>query len=245
MRYFIEFAYNGTQYHGWQLQPNASTVQQTLTHAISTLLRQPIELVGAGRTDAGVHAKQMFAHFDWNEKIDSDALTLKMNSFLPADIVVYRFITVSDEAHARFDATARTYEYHVHLFKDAFAHPLSYYHHKKLDIDLMNEAAKILYEYEDFECFSKAHTDVFTFNCDVFHAEWKATSPNQLVFTISANRFLRNMVRAIVGTLINVGLHKASIEDFRAIIESKDRGKAGFSVPGHGLFLTQVSYPYL
>ncbi len=245
MRYFIEFAYNGTHYHGWQLQPNAPTVQQTLTNALSTLLRQPIELVGAGRTDAGVHAKQMFAHFDWEEQIDSAVLTLKLNSFLPPDIVVYQFMKVADDAHARFDATARTYEYHIHLFKDAFIHPLSYYHHKKLDVDLMNQAAKILFEYNDFECFSKTHTDVFTFNCDVFEAEWKWISDHNIVFTISANRFLRNMVRAIVGTLINVGLHKVTLDDFRTIIESKNRGKAGFSVPGNGLFLTKVSYPYL
>ncbi|WP_158962734.1 tRNA pseudouridine(38-40) synthase TruA [Myroides fluvii] len=245
MRYFIEFAYNGTAYHGWQLQPNARTVQQTLTEAISTLLRQPIELVGAGRTDAGVHAKQMFAHFDYDLPFDSSTLIQKMNSFLPPDIVVYQFHSVTEEAHARFDATYRTYEYHMHLFKDAFAHPLSYYHHRPLDIALMNQAAQILFEYEDFECFSKTHTDVFTFNCTIYKAEWAFIDNNQLIFTVSANRFLRNMVRAIVGTLINVGLHKITLDDFRTIIESKDRGQAGFSVPGKGLFLTKVGYPYL
>lgn len=245
MKYFLEFAYNGTLYHGWQLQPNTKTVQETLTTAISTLLRAPIELVGAGRTDAGVHAKQMFAHFNFDLPFDKDALVQKMNSFLPVDIVVFAIHEVSKDAHARFDATARTYEYHMHLYKDAFCNNLSYYHFRPLDVERMNEAANILFEYEDFECFSKTHTDVFTFNCTIYKAEWIKKNDNELIFTISANRFLRNMVRAIVGTLINVGLGKLSLDDFRQIIESKDRGQAGFSVPGKGLFLTKVSYPYL
>lgn len=245
MRYFLEFAYNGTHYHGWQLQPNTKTVQETLTHAISTLLRTPIELVGAGRTDAGVHAKQMYAHFDFDEPFEKATLVQKMNSFLPEDIVVFDIHTVAEEAHARFDATARTYEYHMHLFKDAFCNDLSFYHFRPLNVGLMNEAAKILFEYEDFECFSKTHTDVFTFNCTIYKAEWEVKDNNKLVFTVSANRFLRNMVRAIVGTLINVGLEKITLDDFRKIIESKNRGNAGFSVPGKGLFLTKVSYPYL
>lgn len=245
LRYFLEFAYNGTHYHGWQLQPNATTVQETLTNAISTLLRQPIELVGAGRTDAGVHAKQMYAHFDYEQAIDIPVLVQKMNSFLPIDIVVYNIHPVDTEAHARFDATARTYEYHIHLFKDAFCDDLSFYHFKPLNVELMNEAAKILFEYEDFECFSKTHTDVFTFNCTIYAAHWELKENNKLIFTISANRFLRNMVRAIVGTLISVGLEKINLAEFRKIIESKNRGKAGFSVPGKGLFLTKVTYPYL
>ncbi|MEK6452063.1 MULTISPECIES: tRNA pseudouridine(38-40) synthase TruA [unclassified Myroides] len=245
MRYFLEFAYNGTHYHGWQLQPNTKTVQETLTHAISTLLRTPIELVGAGRTDAGVHAKQMYAHFDFDEPFEKATLVQKMNSFLPEDIVVFDIHTVAEDAHARFDATARTYEYHMHLFKDAFSNDLSFYHFRPLNVGLMNEAAKILFEYEDFECFSKTHTDVFTFNCTIYKAEWEVKDNNKLVFTVSANRFLRNMVRAIVGTLINVGLEKITLDDFRKIIESKNRGNAGFSVPGKGLFLTKVSYPYL
>jgi tRNA pseudouridine38-40 synthase len=245
LRYFLEFAYNGTHYHGWQVQPNATTVQETLTNAISTLLRQPIELVGAGRTDAGVHAKQMYAHFDYEQAIDIPVLVQKMNSFLPIDIVVYNIHPVDTEAHARFDATARTYEYHMHLFKDAFCDDLSFYHFKPLNVELMNEAAKILFEYEDFECFSKTHTDVFTFNCTIYTAHWELKENNKLIFTISANRFLRNMVRAIVGTLISVGLEKINLAEFRKIIESKNRGKAGFSVPGKGLFLTKVTYPYL
>ncbi len=246
MRYFLEFAYNGSQYHGWQTQPNAKTVQETLTQAISTLLKVPIELVGAGRTDTGVHAKQMFAHFDSNISFDNAVLIQKLNSFLPADIVIYHIHPVERDAHARFDAISRTYEYHVHLFKDAFCNTLSYYHFRPLNLELMNEAAKTLLEYEDFECFSKMHTDVFTFNCTIFKAEWTILpTQNQLIFTISANRFLRNMVRAIVGTLINVGLERITLSDFRKIIESKDRGQAGFSVPGKGLFLTKIEYPYL
>lgn len=245
MRYFLEFAYNGSQYHGWQTQPNAKTIQETLTQAISTLLKTPIELVGAGRTDTGVHAKQMFAHFDSDIIFDNIILIQKLNSFLPADIVIYRIHPVAEDAHARFDATSRTYEYHIHLLKDAFCNTLSYYYFRPLNIKLMNQAAKILMEYEDFECFSKTHTDVFTFNCTIFQAEWIAPMPNRLIFTISANRFLRNMVRAIVGTLINVGLEKITLSDFRKIIESKNRGQAGFSVPGKGLFLTKIEYPYL
>lgn len=245
MRYFLEFAYNGTHYHGWQLQPDAITVQEVLTKAISTLLRTPIELVGAGRTDAGVHAKQMYAHFDYEQSFDKNSLVQRMNSFLPEDIVVYAIHTVADDAHARFDATARTYEYHIHQFKDAFCHTGSYYHFRALNVELMNQAAQILFEYEDFECFSKTHTDVFTFNCTIYKAQWDVLPDNKLVFTVSANRFLRNMVRAIVGTLVNVGIGKITLDDFRQIIESKDRGQAGFSVPGKGLYLTQVSYPYL
>lgn len=245
MRYFLEFAYNGTFYHGWQLQPDAITVQEVLTKAISTLLRTPIELVGAGRTDAGVHAKQMFAHFDYEQSFNINSLVQRMNSFLPEDIVVYDIHTVAEDAHARFDATARTYEYHIHQFKDAFCNAGSYYHFRSLNVGLMNQAAQILFEYEDFECFSKTHTDVFTFNCTIYKAQWDVLPDHKLVFTVSANRFLRNMVRAIVGTLVNVGLEKITLDDFRQIIESKDRGQAGFSVPGKGLYLTQVSYPYL
>lgn len=243
MRYFIEFAYQGTHYHGWQSQPNTKTVQETLTKALSILLKKPLELVGAGRTDAGVHARQMYAHFDIDNTLDENILVAKLNSFLPEDIVVFGIHSVTAEAHARFDATSRTYEYHLHLFKDAFKKDLSWYHFRPLDVEKMNQAAQILLEYEDFECFSKTHTDVFTFNCTITQAFW-TNNGNSLMFTITANRFLRNMVRAIVGTLIQIGLGKASIEHLRTIIESKDRGQAGFSVPAKGLFLTRVSYPY-
>lgn len=244
MRYFIEFAYKGTNYHGWQYQPNASSVQETLTKALSTILKTEIELVGAGRTDSGVHAKQMFAHFDYDLEIEISHLTHKLNSFLTKDIAVLDFHEVHNDAHARFDATKRTYEYHIHTKKDAFESDNSWYYLNDLNIEKMNDACKILFNYIDFECFSKVHTDVNTFNCTIFEANWKQID-NRLIFTISADRFLRNMVRAIVGTMVNIGLEKISLDDFTAIIESKDRNKAGFSVPAHGLYLTKVEYPYL
>lgn len=244
MRYFIKFAYNGKNYFGYQIQPNAISVQETLEKALSLLLREQILIVGAGRTDSGVHAKEMFAHFDIESAIDSPTLVKKLNSFLPKDIVVYDFINVDDEAHARFDATKRTYEYDIHTFKDAFINEGSWYQHQTLDVDKMNEACKILFDYVDFECFSKVHTDVHTFNCKIYEANWQQNG-NQLKFTISADRFLRNMVRAIVGTMINIGIGKISLEDFRNIIESKDRSQAGFSVPAHGLYLVKVEYPYI
>ncbi len=244
MRYFIEFAYNGKNYCGWQFQPHSPSVQETLNKALSLLLKKEIDVVGAGRTDTGVHAKQMYAHFDHEDAIDSVALTQRLNSFLPKDIVVYRSIPLHDGAHARFDAERRTYEYHIHSFKDAFEHEGSWYHFHHLDVEKMNEAAKVLFDYTDFKCFSKTHTDVKTFNCKIMQAEWEQHG-TKLVFTISADRFLRNMVRAIVGTLVNVGLGKIGTDDVRAIIESRDRGLAGFSVPAHGLYLTRVIYPYL
>ncbi|MEC4005936.1 tRNA pseudouridine(38-40) synthase TruA [Flavobacterium sp. SUN052] len=244
MRYFIEFAYKGTNYHGWQYQPNATSVQETLTKALSTILKTEIELVGAGRTDAGVHAKQMFAHFDYDLEIDVKHLIHKINSFLPKDISVLDFHKVHNDAHARFDATKRTYEYHIHTKKDAFESDNSWYYQNDLNIEKMNEACKILFNHIDFECFSKVNTDVNTFNCKIYEAHWKQID-NRLIFTISADRFLRNMVRAIVGTMVNIGLEKVSLTDFTKIIESKDRNKAGFSVPAHGLFLTKVVYPYL
>ena len=245
MRYFIHLAYNGTPYHGWQIQPNATSVQETLNKAFSVLLQSEINLMGAGRTDTGVHAKEMYAHFDFEASIDIPNLVHKLNSFLPKDIVIYDIIPVHDDAHTRFDATKRTYEYHIHQFKNPFLDELSWYFHQPLDIDLMNEAAILLFNYTDFECFSKVNTDVNTFECTIFEAHWKRCENDQLVFTISANRFLRNMVRSIVGTLINIGLQKITIEDFAQIIESKSRDKAGFSVPAHGLYLTQITYDYI
>lgn len=244
MRYFIEFAYNGKDYCGWQYQPHSPSVQETLNKALSTLLKKEIDVMGAGRTDTGVHAKQMFAHFDHDEIADTKHLVQRLNSFLPKDIVVYRFIPLHDDAHARFDAKKRTYEYHIHTFKDAFDNEGSWYNFQPLNVDKMNNAAQLLLEYTDFKCFSKTHTDVRTFNCDVMEARWEQQG-NKLVFTVSADRFLRNMVRAIVGTLVNVGLEKISLDDFKAIIESRDRNQAGFSVPAHGLYLTKVIYPYL
>jgi len=244
LRYFIEFSYKGTNYHGWQYQPNAASVQETLTKALSVILKNEIELVGAGRTDSGVHAKQMFAHFDYVLEIEATFLIHKLNSFLPKDIAILNIYKVSNEAHARFDATKRTYEYHLHTQKDAFEGEDSWYYQNELNLEKMNEACKILINHTDFECFSKVNTDVKTFNCTIFEAHWKKND-HRLVFTISADRFLRNMVRAIVGTMINIGLEKVSLHDFFQIIESKDRNKAGFSAPAQGLYLMKVEYPYL
>jgi tRNA pseudouridine38-40 synthase len=244
LRYFIHLAYNGTPYHGWQIQPNATSIQETLNNALSVLLQSDINLMGAGRTDTGVHAKEMYAHFDFEILLDIPNLVHKLNSYLPKDIVIYDIIPVNDDAHSRFDATKRTYEYHIHQFKNPFLHQLSWYFNQPLDIDLMNEAAKLLFNYTDFECFSKVNTDVNTFDCTIFEAYWKKEK-DQLVFTITANRFLRNMVRSIVGTLVNVGLKKITLSDFKAIIESKNREKAGFSVPAYGLYLKEISYEYI
>jgi len=244
LRYFIKLAYNGTAYHGWQIQPNAASVQETLNKAFSVLLNSEINLMGAGRTDTGVHAREMYAHFDFENPFDIPKLVHKLNSFLPKDIVIYQIFRVDDEAHTRFDATKRTYEYHIHLFKDAFLQDQSWHFTQDLDVDLMNEAAKLLFNHTDFQSFSKVNTDVNTFDCTIFEAFWTKKG-NKLIFTISANRFLRNMVRSIVGTLVNIGLHKITLADFNAIIESKSRNKAGFSVPAHGLYLTKIEYPYL
>lgn len=244
LRYFIQLAYNGTHYHGWQYQPNAASVQETLNKAFSVVLKSDINLMGAGRTDTGVHAKEMFAHFDFDNTFDIPNLIHKLNSFLPKDIVIYAIIPVDAEAHCRFDATKRTYEYCINTVKDPFSQELSWYFNHQLDVDLMNEAAQLLLKHTDFQCFSKVNTDVNTFDCTIFEASWKKEK-DCLIFTISANRFLRNMVRAIVGTLVNIGLHKITLNDFSAIIESKNRKKAGFSVPAHGLYLTKIEYDYL
>ena len=245
MRFFIQFSYNGTNYHGWQFQPNAVSVQETLTKALAVVLnKKDIEIMGAGRTDSGVHASQMFAHFDYEIPIDSQTAVHKLNSFLPKDIAVSKVILVDENAHARFDATQRTYNYKINTAKNVFQQELSWYYNKELDIEAMNDAAKLLLEFIDFQCFSKVNTDVNTFNCVISQAFWKREN-DQLIFTISADRFLRNMVRAIVGTLVYVGLGKISKADFQKIIESKDRKKAGFSVPAHGLYLKEVKYDYI
>ncbi len=244
MRYFIHFCYNGTHYHGWQTQPNAKSVQESLTHVLTTILGTKTQLTAAGRTDTGVHAQQMYAHFDYDLPIENFKTVHNLNAMLPNDIVVFEIFEVKFDAHARFDATARTYQYHINQQKKAFSNDLSWFFNKKLDLDLMNQAAKLLLYHLDFECFSKTNTDVNTFICHISEAFWE-TQNDDLVFTITADRFLRNMVRAIVGTLLNVGLHKINLSEFEEILQSKDRKKAGFSVPAQGLFLTKITYPFL
>lgn len=242
MRYFIYFQYNGAGYHGWQRQPNGSSVQETLEDAMSTLMRTPIALTGAGRTDAGVHARYMAAHFDTDITFDAALVVKRLNVYLPADIAIFNIEPVADTLHARFDAVSRTYQYHVHTHKDAFINTQSLQVQPNIRFDLMNQAAQVLFDYIDFTSFSKLHTDVKTNNCTITHAQWTQLSEHRWVFTITANRFLRNMVRAIVGTLLQVGTQKITIDDFKRIIESKDRCQAGTSAPAHGLYLTDVQY---
>ncbi len=242
-RYFIYLAYDGSSYHGWQIQPNGISVQECLMKALSTFLRCEIEVVGAGRTDAGVHASLMVAHFDYEGLLDTDSVADKLNRLLPPDISIYRVCPVQPGAHARFDAIARTYKYYVTTIKYPFNRQYRCRVFNPLDYERMNEAARTLFEYTDFTSFSKLHTDVKTNICHVTHAEWTQEGEATWVFTIRADRFLRNMVRAIVGTLIEVGRGKLSVDDFRHIIEQKDRGKAGTSAPGQALFLVNVEYP--
>ncbi|MCB0373669.1 MAG: tRNA pseudouridine(38-40) synthase TruA [Muricauda sp.] len=242
MRYFIQFSYFGKAYHGWQNQPNAITVQEVLEKALSTLLRQKIDVVGAGRTDTGVHAKQMFAHFDHGGIMDKNELVFRLNSFLPEDIAVQHIFEMDPDAHARFHATERSYEYWVVKEKNPFYFDLAHFVHQPLNMAAMNKAGSLMLSHSDFECFSKSNTDVKTYICDVRKAEWEVQD-DKWVFTITADRFLRNMVRAVVGTLLDVGMGKMAPEDIHAIIDSKDRGEAGVSVPAKGLYLTQVLYP--
>ncbi len=242
MRYFIELSYKGKDYHGWQNQPKAISVQEVLENALSTILKDKIAIVGAGRTDTGVHALQMFAHFDTEITFEEEDLIFKLNSFLPKDIAIHHIFKVKAEAHARFDAISRTYKYRIALKKNAFNFENAYFFTKKLDVDKMNEASKILFQYKDFQCFSKANTDVKTYNCEVMKAEWLLIG-DELHFIIKADRFLRNMVRAIVGTMINIGIGKMEILDLHTIIISKNRSEAGYSVPAHALYLIEVEYP--
>lgn len=241
MRYFLELAYQGAAYHGWQRQPNAISVQEKVEASLATLIRKPIEVVGAGRTDTGVHAKQLFAHFDTETELDQE-FVFKMNSLLPKDIAVRSIRKVQAEAHARFDALSRSYEYHIVLEKDPFSLGSAYFVKRELEVEKMNRAAKILMEYSNFQCFSRSRTDVKTYNCKIAHAYWEEKE-NGLIFHIRADRFLRNMVRAIVGTLLEIGLGKMEVDDLRGVIESRSRSEAGASVPAHGLYLTQVEYP--
>ena len=284
MRFFITFSYNGTRYCGWQRQPNGIAVQEELEKALSTILRTPIELTGAGRTDAGVHALNMVAHFDITDDIlpsilkniayeprqrtysppvlggvpngeggistvdrrpltvDTKRLINNLNSLLPHDIAVKNIERVNDEAHARFDALSRKYEYHITTHKNPFLKEQACRIHFPLNIELMNEAANVLFEYEDFTSFSKLHTDVKTNNCTIMEAYWQQRG-DEFVFTIKANRFLRNMVRAIVGTLMEVGRERLTIDGFRQVIEAKNRCSAGHSVPACGLYFIEAEYP--
>ena len=242
-RYFIELSYNGGAYHGWQRQPNVISMQQVLEESLSKLLRENISILGAGRTDTGVHARQMFAHFDLTTVIENPKeLVFLLNGFLPNDIAIKKIHRVISSAHARFDASERSYEYHIATVKDPFYAAFHHYLKNKPDIDLMNQATKILLAYEDFKCFSRSNTDVKTFLCNIKTAEWRPEGTS-LVFYIRANRFLRNMVRAIVGTLIEVGEGKISFSDIKTILLLKDRAKAGYSVPANGLSLMDIEYP--
>lgn len=242
-RYFIHLVYNGANYCGWQTQPGLPTVQLTFEEALSTLLREKIAVVGCGRTDTGVHASDFYAHFDSESEIDGEQLTFKLNSYLPADLAVFEIFKVKENAHARFDATARTYQYHVSDRRLPFRQGLYSRIYFSPDIQAMNEAAKVLMEYEDFTSFAKLHTQVKTNICHLSLAHWD-TVGEELVFTIRSNRFLRNMVRSVTGTLLDVGRGKLSIDALRRIIEQKDRCAAGVSMPPQGLFLTKVDYNF-
>jgi len=243
MRFFLTLSYKGTAYHGWQIQPNAFSVQQALQDALSMLLRENIEVVGAGRTDTGVHAAYYVAHFDTESEklLDKDHFCYHLNAILPKDIAVSAIQAVRDNAHARFDATLREYKYYVTQAKNPFQTDIAYHYPMHLDIERMNEAANALKDYTDFESFCKLHADNKTTICHIKESVW-SKKDNMLVYTVSADRFLRNMVRAMVGTLIDVGRGKINVDQFRQIIEAKDRCAAGTSAPAHGLFLTDVQY---
>ncbi|MEL4455565.1 tRNA pseudouridine(38-40) synthase TruA [Lutimonas vermicola] len=243
MRYFVELSYHGKNYHGWQIQPNEISVQEIIEKALSLLLKQEISIVGCGRTDSGVHASQFFFHFDIDATIDKRKLKFKLNSFLPKDIAIFRITRVQEDAHARFSAVSRSYQYRISLVKNVFENDLSLQlSENHLDIDKMNRAALLLMDYIDFKSFSKNKTDVKTFDCTISEAFWEREGEN-LTFHISANRFLRNMVRAIVGTLLEVGKNRMSIHEFKSVIELRDRTRAGASAKAKGLYLTKVSYP--
>lgn len=243
-RYFIQLSYDGTLYHGWQRQPNGITVQSKLEEVLTTILREPIITTGAGRTDTGVHARYFIAHFDSTHadlKSDSNYIH-RFNQLLPKDIAVQNIFPVKKDTHARYSAISRTYKYYIVSEKDPFNNKYSFYYKPFLDIEAMNLGSEILKEYHDFTSFSKLHTNVKTNNCTIHEAYWTRNS-NTLIFTITADRFLRNMVRAIVGTLIELGKGKISSDNLRLIISNKNRNTAGTSVPAAGLFLEHIDYP--
>lgn len=248
MRYFIHLAYNGLAFFGWQIQPNHPSVQETLENCLSLLLHEPcVAITGCGRTDTGVHASSFYAHFDTEMHFTPEEcqhLVHKLNNFLPKEIVIFDLFEVAPDLHARFDAESRTYKYYICTKKNPFKQQFAYHYHRVLDVGKMNEAASLLLQNEDFTSFSKVHTQVNNFICHVTEANWEEVD-DELVFTITANRFLRNMVRAIVGTLLEVGVGKISVQGFQDIINQKDRCAARTSAPAHALFLTDVRYPFL
>lgn len=246
MRYFICLSYNGSAFCGWQIQENANSVQEELQKALSTLFREPISVTGAGRTDSGVHAKNYIAHFDSQTVIqDGTHLTYKLNAILPKEIAVHNIFKVHDTAHARFDAISRTYKYYVHTNKDPFDSGFSMFvHPHKMDIEKMNEAAKYFLGEQDFSSLEKVNGGNKTSICNVTYARWEQTGENSYLFTVTANRFLRNMVRAMVGSLLEVGAGKRNPEWIKEMLAAKNRCSAGQSVPGKALFLVEVKYPY-
>lgn len=242
-RYFVELSYDGSAYHGWQIQANAASVQETLEKAFSVLLKENISLTGCGRTDAGVHASYFVAHFDLEhpKRIETDTLVYKVNAILPEDIAVHTIREVANDMHARFSASYREYVYRIMKNKPIFDRSFCYYFFGHLDRKKMNEACDILMQYSDFTSFSKLHSDVKTNTCKVIKALWEEHEDG-FEFTIRADRFLRNMVRSIVGTMMDIGTGKMTLEEFRSVIEAKDRGKAGTSAPAKALFLVDVGY---
>ena len=245
MRYFITLMYQGAAYHGWQIQKNALSVQQLVNESLSKILREPITSTGSGRTDTGVHARGQVAHFDTSQRLTEQEHLHKFNAVLPHDISITKLVQATDNAHARFDATSRSYRYFIHQKKDPFLRGMSYLFTPQLNLEMMNKAARQLVQYgkQNYASFSKSNTQTTTFDCHIFRADWHVLEEDQLVFTITADRFLRGMVRAVVGTMLDIGTGSTSIDDFVAIINSQNRRKAGRSVDAGGLFLTEVTYP--
>ena len=242
MRIFLWLSFDGTAYHGWQIQPNGMSVQEKVQQCLSTLLSQPIAVTGAGRTDAGVHARTMVCHFDIDKELDTDQLCYRLNRILPRDISCGRAERVSEDMHARFSAKRRTYRYFIHTQRDPFLRHYSVETHWKLDFEMMNEAALWLTTQDDFKAFCKASADNKTTLCQVTTAQWVSTSPTTWYFEIAANRFLRNMVRAVVGTLFEVGRHRMTLQQFHEVVATGTRSDAGESMPAHGLFLWDIVY---
>ena len=241
MRYFLDISYRGTNYHGWQIQENAKTVQGILDSALSNVLGVKIETLGSGRTDTGVHAYTQIVQMDSPKELD-ELFAFRMNGYLPKDICIKSIRLVQDTAHARFDAISRSYVYRITLDKNPFEIGSAYYFYPPLDVEEMNKAAAVLTKYEDFESFSKVHTDVLNFNCTIFHARWEQID-RMVYFHITANRFLRSMVRTLVGTMLEIGKGRMTIEEFESIILARDRKRAGISAPPEALYLSEVEYP--